>query len=77
MNDDDELPADRPVSHVRSTRAPLKRYAVIWTREIDGKRYVDPIWHVDARDPEHAAELALGTDRPANELRVEEEAATS
>lgn len=74
MSDSDS--PDRPVSHVRSTKTPLKYYAVIWTHQCDGKEFVDTIWHVYARDSEHASELALGTDRPANELRVEEEAGT-
>ena len=71
MNDPDS--PNRPVSFIRSTKLPLKRYAVIWTHRCGDKEFVDPIWHVDARDPEHAALLALETERPEAELRVEED----
>lgn len=62
--------ADRPTTHVRATKLPLRRWTVIWTRTRDGKTYVDPIWHVDAPDEGAAMVLARETGRPTGELSV-------
>jgi hypothetical protein len=52
---------------------PLRRFAVIWTRKINGTLYVDPIWHVDARSEKEALKKARETERPEYELSVEEQ----
>lgn len=73
MNDSESASKERPVSFIRSTK--VKRYVVIWTREVNGTEYVDPIGHVHAHNEEHAAVLALKMECPcpATELSVKED----
>jgi len=62
----------RPASFIRSTEPKLKRFAIYWTRDVDGRSVRDQIWTIYALDEEAALGLAERASGRTSGLTAEE-----